>query len=71
MDGSQSNSSLITLQKKSIRISIEIEKSNQGFEDLIPYADVIFISKDVSESNCASTLKEALEFFKRYVHKHI
>ena len=60
-----SNSSLITLQKKSTRISIEIEKANQGFEELIPYADVIFISKDVSKSNCAKNLKEALDIFQR------
>ena len=60
-----SNSSLITLQKKSTRISIEIEKANQGFEELIPYADVIFISKDVSELNCAKNLKEALDIFQR------
>ena len=46
-------------------VSIEIEKSNQGFERLIPYVDVVFISKDVSESNGAKNLKQALELFQR------
>ena len=50
-------------------VSIEIEKANQGFENLIPYGDVVFISKDVSEANGAKSLKEALEIFKRHQRK--
>ena len=50
-------------------ISIEIEKANQGFECLIPYGDVIFISKDVSEANGARSLREALNIFKMYQRK--
>ena len=44
-------------------VSIEIEKVNQDFEELIPFGDVIFISKDVCVSNGASDLMEALELF--------
>ena len=50
-------------------VSIEIEKANQGFENLIPYGDVVFISKDVSEANGAKSLKEALEIFKGHQRK--
>ena len=50
-------------------LSIEIEKANQGFESLIPYGDVIFISKDVSEANGARSLTEAVDIFKRHQRK--
>ena len=50
-------------------VSIEIEKANQGFENLIPYGDVVFISKDISEANVAKSLREALDIFKRHQRK--
>ena len=50
-------------------VSIEIEKANQGFENLIPYGDVVFISKDVSKANGGKSLREDLEIFKRHQQK--
>lgn len=35
-----------------------------AYEDLVPLADVVFVSKDVSLSNGATNLHEAIELFK-------
>ena len=32
-------------QSKKVRLSVEVEKVNRGFEEFIPHADVVFISK--------------------------
>ena len=32
-------------QKKTVKFSVEIEKVNRGFEEFIPFGDVVFISK--------------------------
>ena len=42
-------------------ISIEIEKVNQGYEDLLAQVDLAFVSKDASIANGAQNLHEALE----------
>ena len=31
--------------KKEVKFSVEVEKINRGFEDFIPFADIVFISK--------------------------
>ena len=32
-------------QEKKVKFSVEVEKVNRGFEDFIPFGDVVFISK--------------------------
>ena len=32
-------------QSEKVRLSVEVEKVNRGFEEFIPHADVVFISK--------------------------
>ena len=32
-------------QSRKVRLSVEVEKVNRGFEEFIPHADVVFISK--------------------------
>ena len=32
-------------QQKTVKFSVEIEKINRGFEEFIPFGDVVFISK--------------------------
>ena len=32
-------------QSKKVKLSVEVEKVNRGFEEFIPHADVVFISK--------------------------
>ena len=32
-------------QSKKVRLSVGVEKVNRGFEEFIPHADVVFISK--------------------------
>ena len=32
-------------KKKEVKFSVEVEKVNRGFEDFIPYGDVVFVSK--------------------------
>ena len=53
-------------QSKKVRLSVEVEKVNRGFEEFIPHADVVFISKvffhtktlDTTLGNCT----EACQF---------
>ena len=35
-------------EAKQTRFSVEVEKVNRGFEDFIPYADLVFVSKVLS-----------------------
>ena len=44
-------------------MSVEVEKVNQGFEDLITQADLVFVSKEVSKANGAKNLEEVLKVF--------
>ena len=32
-------------EEKKVKFSVEVEKVNRGFEDFIPFGDVVFISK--------------------------
>ena len=32
-------------KSRKVKLSVEVEKVNRGFEEFIPYADVVFISK--------------------------
>ena len=32
-------------KKREVKFSVEVEKVNRGFEDFIPYGDVVFVSK--------------------------
>ena len=32
-------------QAKQIKFSVEVEKVGRGFEDFIPWADIVFVSK--------------------------
>ena len=32
-------------QAKQTKFSVEVEKVGRGFEDFIPYADIVFVSK--------------------------
>ena len=50
--------------KMKAKISIEIEKTNMGYENLIGEADVVIIGKDVSKANHANNPKEAIDIFK-------
>ena len=34
-------------EKQLVKFSVEVEKVNRNFEDFIPYADIVFISKVV------------------------
>ena len=34
---------------KLVKFSVEVEKVNRNFEDFIPHADLVFISKDVAQ----------------------
>jgi len=50
-------------QKKTVKFSVEIEKVNRGFEEFIPFGDVVFISKDVAQHHGYSTMEEAVGHF--------
>ena len=44
-------------QSRKVRLSVEVEKVNRGFEEFIPHADVVFISKVyLSSKNIGSDL---------------
>jgi len=45
-------------------VSIEVEKVGRGYEDLIPFGDVVMVSKDVAKHHGANTMTEALNVFK-------
>ena len=47
-----------------LTVSVEVEKINRNFEELIPFGDVVFISKDIAQNHGAKTPTEALELFK-------
>jgi len=44
-----------------------VEKVNRNFEDFIPFADIVFISKDVALSHGLSNKESAVEYFKTLV----
>ena len=46
-------------------VSIEVEKVARRDEDLIPFGDVVMVSKDVARANGAEDMREAVEVFKR------
>jgi hypothetical protein len=48
---------------KSIKISIEIEKTRTVLGELLPLGDVVFISKEFSQFSGFPTMKEAVKGF--------
>ncbi|XP_043285436.1 ketohexokinase-like isoform X2 [Venturia canescens] len=49
------------MEKMTITISVELEKKNIDLLDLLPYADVAFISRDFAESRGYSNMGETLK----------
>jgi len=45
-------------------ISVEVEKVGRNFEELIPYGDVVFISKDMARAHGAKSAEDALRVFR-------
>lgn len=48
-------------------ISVEVEKPNRNFEELIPLGNIVFISKDIAKANGAKNKIEALDRFKSQI----
>ncbi len=49
---------------KDIVISVEVEKVGRGFEELIPFGDVVFVSKDVAKEHGAKDKEAAIRIFR-------
>ena len=47
-------------QVDQVMFSVEVEKCNRGFEDFIPLADVVFISKVTDDSLVSGVERMAL-----------
>lgn len=47
-----------------ITLSVEVEKINRNFEELIPLGDVVFVSKELAQHHGAKTMLEAIDTFK-------
>jgi len=50
-------------KQTTVKFSVEVEKVNRGFEEFIPFADVVFISKDVAQHHGYNTMEEAVDHF--------
>lgn len=50
-----------------ITISVELEKPNSELLDLLPYADVVFLSKDFAQSRGCNNMSETLKSISRDV----
>ena len=53
------------------KISVEIEKIGQGFENLFHLADLVFVSKDYSVHSGATSPADAVDIFKHKIRKGI
>jgi len=50
-----------------VKFSVEVEKVNRGFEDFIPYADIVFVSKDVAQAHGLMDKDEAVKYFMKLI----
>jgi len=50
-----------------VRFSVEVEKVGRGFEEFIPFADLVFVSKDVSLAHGCTTMEEAVRYFYKQI----
>ena len=48
----------------SVKVSVEVEKVGRGFEDFIPLADVVFVSKDVAMAHGCRDKEAAIAYFR-------
>jgi len=48
----------------SVKVSVEVEKVGRNFEDFIPLADVVFVSKDVAQWHGCPDMKSAISTFR-------
>jgi hypothetical protein len=56
--------------KLNVKVSVEIEKNDQGFENLLDLADLVFLSKDfATHEGGAKSADEAIEIFKDRLRK--
>ena len=47
-----------------VKVSVEVEKVGRGFEDFIPLADVVFVSKDVAMTHGCRDKVAAIAYFR-------
>lgn len=45
-------------------VSVEVEKVGRNYEELIPLADVVLMSKDIAKANGASSKEDAIDIFR-------
>jgi len=51
-------------QQDSVKVSVEVEKVGRNFEDFIPLADVVFVSKDVAQWHGCADMESAISQFR-------
>jgi len=51
-------------KENSVRVSVEVEKVGRNFEDFIPLADVVFVSKDVAKWHGCADMESAISEFR-------
>merc|ERR1712130_123892 len=51
-------------KQDSVKVSVEVEKVGRNFEDFIPLADVVFVSKDVAQWHGCADMQSAIAEFR-------
>lgn len=54
---------IATVREKNVKLSVEIEKARPVLKELVPYGDVVFISKDFAAFSGFHSMEEAVKGF--------